>query len=248
MPIIAYQLYCSRNFPPLEDTLAMLAGQGWKAVEGYGALYGDAPALRAALDRHGLSMPSGHFALAQLEEDPRGMIAAARTLGIGKVIVPWIEPDRRGSDPDSWRAFAATVARALEPFRAEGFAVGWHNHDWDLADLGDGSTPTDLMAKAGLGIELDLGWGRPRGAGPGRLAAPPRAPHPRRPCQGSGPCGNDRRGRLGRCRPRHPGVGHDPRRAVRAGHRPLGGRTRQPRRPCPLCAAQPRNPLCLVNP
>jgi sugar phosphate isomerase/epimerase len=158
MPTIAYQLYCSRNFPPLDDTLAMLAGQGWTAVEGYGGLYGDARALRDALDRHGLSMPSGHFGLSQIEDDPQGMLEAARTLGIGKVVVPWIEPDRRGSDRDSWRAFAARVAGALEPFRAEGFQTGWHNHDWDLADLGDGTTPTDLMAEAGLGIELDLGW------------------------------------------------------------------------------------------
>ncbi len=157
MTTLAYQLYCSRAHG-LDETLAMLEATGFEAVEGYGALYADPRGLRAALDRHGLAMPSGHFALAQVEGDPQGMIAAARTLGIAKVIVPWIEPERRGTDPASWRAFAGRVAQALAPFRAEGLEVGWHNHDWDLADLGGGTTPTDLMAEAGLGIELDLGW------------------------------------------------------------------------------------------
>ena len=54
---IAYQLYCSRNFPPLDATLAMLADAGYGAVETYGGLYDDLDALRAGLDRHGLPRP-----------------------------------------------------------------------------------------------------------------------------------------------------------------------------------------------
>ena len=53
---ISYQLYCSRNFPPLADTLAMLSKAGFTEVEGYGGLYGDVPALKAALDAAGLRM------------------------------------------------------------------------------------------------------------------------------------------------------------------------------------------------
>lgn len=157
MTTIAYQLYCSRNFPPLDDTLRMLSEAGYKAVEGYGGLYGEPEALRAALDRHGLHMPSGHFALDMLESDPQGAIAVAELLDVDKVFVPWIAPEHRGTDLASWRAFAGRVAKALEPVRHAGFTVGWHNHDWDLADVG-GTTPVDLMAEAGLDLELDLGW------------------------------------------------------------------------------------------
>jgi hypothetical protein len=32
--MLSYQLYASRNFPPLGQTLAMLAGLGFDAVEG----------------------------------------------------------------------------------------------------------------------------------------------------------------------------------------------------------------------
>ena len=157
MTTIAYQLYCSRNFPPIDDTLAMLAGAGYRAVEGYGGLYGELEALKAGLDRNGLSMPSGHFGLDMVEGDPARTLEIARTIGIQKVFVPWISPDQRGTDLDSWRTFANRVAAALAPIRDAGHAVGWHNHDWDFAPVG-GTTPMDLMVDAGLDLELDLGW------------------------------------------------------------------------------------------
>lgn len=165
MTIIAYQLYCSRNFPPLDGTLAMLAQAGYKAVEGYGGLYDNLDALKAGLDRNGLSMPSGHFALDMVEGDPRRVLEIARVLGVQKVFVPWIAPEQRGTDLDSWRAFARRLASALEPIRDAGHVTGWHNHDWDLADIG-GTTPVDLMVEAGLDLELDLGWVKRAGLDP----------------------------------------------------------------------------------
>ncbi len=37
----SYQLYTSRNFGPLDRTLAMLAKHGFKEVEGFPGAYGD---------------------------------------------------------------------------------------------------------------------------------------------------------------------------------------------------------------
>ena len=37
--MISYQLYSSRNFPPLADTLRMLRTAGYEAVEGFGGIY-----------------------------------------------------------------------------------------------------------------------------------------------------------------------------------------------------------------
>ena len=54
MKTISYQLYSSRNAGPLAETLRMLKAAGYGAVEGYGGLYGDVPALKAALDAAGL--------------------------------------------------------------------------------------------------------------------------------------------------------------------------------------------------
>ena len=73
-PTFSYQLYSSRNFPPLADTLKMLAALGYDAVEGYGALYADdAPSGRAAesLAASGLTMPTAHFGLDHARSRPR---------------------------------------------------------------------------------------------------------------------------------------------------------------------------------
>ena len=37
--MISYQLYSSRDFPPLSGTLAMLAKTGFTCVEGFGGLF-----------------------------------------------------------------------------------------------------------------------------------------------------------------------------------------------------------------
>ena len=163
---ISYQLYCSRNFPPLGDTLAMLAKAGYTEVEGYGGLYGDVPALKSALDANGLTMTSGHFGMDMVEGDPAKTIATARTLGMKMVFVPHIVSDQRPTDAAGWAAFGARLAKMGKPITDAGFEFGWHNHDFELLDLGGGETPLDHIAAAGVKLELDLGWVRVAGHDP----------------------------------------------------------------------------------
>ena len=163
---ISYQLYCSRNFPPLTDTLAMLAKAGYKEVEGYGGLYSDPAALAAQLNSVGLAMTSGHFGIDMVEGDPAKTIATARTLGMKMVFVPHIVADQRPTDAAGWAAFGARLAKMGKPITDAGFEFGWHNHDFELLDLGGGETPLDHIANAGVKLELDLGWVRVAGHDP----------------------------------------------------------------------------------
>lgn len=158
MATIAYQLYCSRNFPPLGDTLKMLAGAGYTAVEGFGGLYADLDGLKAGLDAAGLAMPTGHFGLDMVEGNPARAIEVARTLGMTGVFVPYVMPADRPSDKAGWAAFGKRLAEAGKPVQDAGFDFGWHNHDFELADLGGGETPLDMIAGAGNRLELDLAW------------------------------------------------------------------------------------------
>jgi sugar phosphate isomerase/epimerase len=171
MPTIAYQLYCSRNFPPLPATLRMLSETGYKAVEGYGGLYDALDDLKAGLDATGLAMPSGHFGLEMVEQDPARAVAVARALGVKKVFVPYIVAEKRPGDAAGWAAFGRRLAEAGKPVQDAGLAYGWHNHDFELADLGGGVTPLDLIAEAGVDLELDLGWVRVAGHDPAALIA-----------------------------------------------------------------------------
>lgn len=158
MTTIAYQLYCSRNFPPLTDVLAMLSGVGFKAVEGYGGLYEDLAGLKAGLDANHLTMPSGHFGIDLVEGDPARAIEIAKTLGIGKVIIPYLQPQDRPTDKAGWADFAQRLVRIGQPIKDAGLVFGWHNHEFELVDLGGGETAMDLIAAAGVDLELDLGW------------------------------------------------------------------------------------------
>jgi sugar phosphate isomerase/epimerase len=158
MANISYQLYCSRNFPPLDATLTMLARAGYTEVEGFGGLYADEAALKAQLDAAGLAMTSGHFGLDMLENDPAKAMRVARTLGMSRVYCPYVMPDARPTDIAGWRAFGQRLAAAGRQFTDAGMVFGWHNHDFELVDLG-GVTPLDLIAETtGLSLELDLGW------------------------------------------------------------------------------------------
>ena len=161
--MISYQLYSSRNFPPLTDTLQMLARSGFAAVEGYGGLYPDAASLSqvsAALHSARLTMPTGHFALEMIETQPDFVIAAAQTLGMARVYCPYLLPQDRPVDGAGWRAFGARLQAAGAPLRKAGLGFGWHNHDFEFAMTPDGVVPQAAIFEGGpdLEWEIDVAW------------------------------------------------------------------------------------------
>ena len=159
MPAISYQLYGSRNWP-LQDTLGMLREVGYNQVEGYGALFAQSPSLAKNLTAAGLTMPSFHYSLGDLEQDPHTAIDLAGTLGADTVFAPYLEAEDRPKDQAGWQRFADRLVAAGRPLQDAGLIFGWHNHDFELIDLGDGTTPLDIIAatSAELKLELDIGW------------------------------------------------------------------------------------------
>lgn len=158
----SYQLYSSRNFPPLSRTLAMVAAAGYTQVEGYGALYAsldDLEGLKAGLENNGLTMTSGHFSLDMVEGQPGRVIDIARAVGMTHVFVPHLAADQRPSDNDGWRAFGARLSDAGKLIRDAGLSFGWHNHDFEFSQTGS-AHPLDLVLEGGpdLDLELDVAW------------------------------------------------------------------------------------------
>lgn len=168
MKPLSYQLYSSRNFGPLAETLKMVAGVGYTQVEGYGGLYSTndaAKQMRADMDAANVSMPSGHFGLDMVEDTPSEVAAIAETLGIQHVFVPFLAPDQRPFDMNGWRAFGARLAEAGKPLQAAGLSFGWHNHDFEFAAL-DGAYPIEGILEGGpnLSFEYDVAWAERAGA------------------------------------------------------------------------------------
>ena len=80
MTDFSYQLYSSRNFPPLSETLKMLGQLGYKQVEGYGGLYADLTeleALKADLKANGLHMATGHFGFEMVRDESARVLEIA---------------------------------------------------------------------------------------------------------------------------------------------------------------------------
>ena len=144
MTDFSYQLYSSRNFPPLKDTLAMLARLGYSGVEGYGALYADAgkvDELKDSLAASGLRMPTGHFALEMIETDPGRVIEIARALGVETIYCPHLGPDQRPDSGRGYEDFGRRLTAAGRPLRDDGLGFGWHNHAFEFEKTADGAVP-----------------------------------------------------------------------------------------------------------
>lgn len=171
MTDFSYQLYCSRNFPPLADTLKMVAAAGYRNVEGYGALYADeakVAELVANLGDAGLKMPTGHFGIDQLEKEPDRVLEIAKAVGIETIYCPYLLPDQRPADGKGWHAFGQRLQAAAQPYRDAGLGFGWHNHDFEFQRAADGALPISAIFEGGpdLEWEADIAWVIRGGADP----------------------------------------------------------------------------------
>ncbi|WP_299372890.1 sugar phosphate isomerase/epimerase [uncultured Tateyamaria sp.] len=171
MTAFSYQLYSSRNFEPLGETLSMLAGLGYAQVEGYGALLADPAAidaLEAGLRATGLAMPTSHVGLDMIEADPAAVGAIAGRLGMKTAIVPFIMPDARPTDAAGWAAYGAGLEKAAAALKGHGLGLGYHNHDFEYAALADGSLPIDhILGNApSVAYEFDVAWAVRAGVDP----------------------------------------------------------------------------------
>lgn len=157
---VSFQLYSSREVPSQAAFLTRLAELGYTQVEGYGGVYGDPGAFRAAMDAAGIQMPSGHMGVAELEADFEGCIARARTLGMTQIFAPYLDASERPDDGIGYAEFARRLGALNARARDAGLGFGWHNHDFELVPLSDGSIPLDVILSEAPDIawEADLAW------------------------------------------------------------------------------------------
>ncbi|MEP5728634.1 MAG: sugar phosphate isomerase/epimerase [Sulfitobacter sp.] len=171
MTVMSYQLYSSRLFSPLEDTLKMLADTGYKHVEGYGDLVKNAAAMDAlekGLQETGLTMPNCHFGLDMCEEQLDTVVSIAQRFGIETVVIPYIMPEDRPTDADGWRAYATRLAVVADKLGKSALHLAYHNHDFEFIALPDGTLPIDLILATAPNVlfEYDLAWAVRAGVDP----------------------------------------------------------------------------------
>lgn len=154
---IGFQLYSARNYP-LADVLEKIAALGYTHVEGYGGLYADPDGLKAQLEANGLTMPTAHVGLDQLEK-PAETLTLAKTLGIEVIVCPWLAPDQRPLDASGWQRLGERLQNIATPYQDAGLGFAYHNHDFEFATY-DGRHAMDLMLETApaVSIEADIAW------------------------------------------------------------------------------------------
>jgi sugar phosphate isomerase/epimerase len=159
---IAFQLYSSRNFPPLERQLEGLAAIGYDAVEPWLPAYeASATEFRRKIDAAGLACYGFHLPFKGLVADPQRFIDIAKTIGATLLIPPYLEPQDRPTTAEGWQAIGRELGRVRAIVEAEGLRLAWHNHDFEYRPLADGSLPIEHLLSAGgdgLGYEIDFAW------------------------------------------------------------------------------------------
>lgn len=157
---ISLQLYSMREHSDQIALLGELPAMGISRVEGYGGVYGDPATYRAAMDAHGITMPTGHMGLADIEADFAATMEIVKTMGMRRVYAPYLEEKDRPTTAAGYADLAERLNAAAKLYAAEGIAFGWHNHDFEFVALDDGSIPMDILLENAPDVlwEADLAW------------------------------------------------------------------------------------------
>jgi len=155
---LAVQLYSLRHLPDLATALSAVSDAGYGYVETVHTHGLDASELKDMLEARNLKVCSAHVALEHLENDLDATLTAHKQLETPLLVVPFLPAERRPQDRAGWQALGEHLAGIATQCREAGFEVAYHNHDFELVDVG-GQLALDVLLDASqLQLELDLGW------------------------------------------------------------------------------------------
>lgn len=167
---IGLQLYTVRSLmaEDVEGTLEEVARIGYREVEFAGYFERSPAGLRTTLDALGLRAPSTHLPIEVFRNGraPRAggawsdALETAAAIGHDYLVLPYLGEGERGS-LDGYRRIAAEMNGFGERCRAAGLRFGYHNHDFELAELG-GRIPLEILIEETdpelVTFEMDLYW------------------------------------------------------------------------------------------
>jgi sugar phosphate isomerase/epimerase len=117
--------------------------------------------FRAQIDSHGLKVFSSHFQYPALAADLPKVIAEAKILGSGNIVVPWI-PHKGMFTAAMARKAAADFNSWGQSIKAAGLRLGYHPHGGEFEGLPEGGTGFDvLVSETDPGLvffEMDIFW------------------------------------------------------------------------------------------
>lgn len=156
-----FQLYTARREAARDfsGTLAHLGAIGYDEVE-FAGYHGNPPAaVRASLRAAGLSAPSAHIGMPEVEGDWARVVGDAAATGHDYLIFAWV-PDAHRT-PDGYKRLADRFNRAGGTALAAGVRFGYHNYTYDFTKAGDGFLYDVLLAETDpryVTMQMDVYW------------------------------------------------------------------------------------------
>lgn len=169
---IALQLYTLREAALLDyrSVLERVARAGYLGVEYANLLGNDPRTVRGWVEDLGLVGVAAHRPM-PMDDAATQTLDEVAELGLDTLVVPSAPPDRF-LDLASIRALADDLRRAQENAAARGIAMGYHNHEWELATVIDGRTALEHLFDAtgpSVFAEVDVYWAQLGGVDPAAL-------------------------------------------------------------------------------
>jgi sugar phosphate isomerase/epimerase len=141
--------------------LELVRSYGLTRVETAGTCGLTPEQFRAQLDAHGLKVVSAHFQYDTLAADLHKVIAEAKVLGAGSIVVPWI-PHKGVFTAAMAHKAAADFNSWGQAIKAAGLSLGYHPHGGEFEELPEGGTGFDVLVKETdpdlVFFEMDIFW------------------------------------------------------------------------------------------
>ena len=160
---IGVQLYTVRNLmqQDMPGTLAQVAAAGYKEVEFAGYFGRTADQVKQLLAQNGLTSPSSHLQFDPFSGNANDVLAFAKAIGNQWGVIPYI-PEERRKTMDDWKRITDLLNNYGRQAQSQGLRLAYHNHNFELADMGGGQRPLDYMLSntdpSLVDFEMDLYW------------------------------------------------------------------------------------------
>jgi sugar phosphate isomerase/epimerase len=166
---IALQLYTVRRLAAVDlpGTLRAVAAAGYRSIEIAGLPEIVPAELARLLGKEGLRAVASHQGIDRLRAGTTEVADQLAALACPRVIVPWL-PEEERRTADDVRVFAADLNGLARRFADRGIRLGYHNHAFEFAPLGDTTVWDVLQAELApeIEIELDVYWAAVGGRDP----------------------------------------------------------------------------------
>ena len=154
-----------------KDLLGMIEkvrGMGYAGAQFAGFFDHRAEDVKGKMDVVGIKAAGAHVQINELENQLDKTLKYHETIGNELIIIPYLPENMRTTSED-YKRTAALLNDIGKKMHANGFTLGYHNHDFEF-DVFDGKTGLDILFENtdadNLKMELDCFWAAHTGNNP----------------------------------------------------------------------------------